>query len=409
MNKIPLSANDSSNLVTILKKNFINLYRILYELDPREADKFQSLNHHYFDKSQCKSDHCNDEHNHSDKHSHDHQSSHKHGQCDHEEVMKQFYIPEKELTFTMKLLYDLYKDYKFQEVLPEILDDFSKRFENVKQGGIRDNLGWDEQAEQFVLSKVLSEGLTKAIANYIRKEIQKDQRVESKQPMLLATPQSWYEKFPKIKLEFLDPSIIKSIFDKGFAIQKNFVPELGFVSALDNEVKYFYHEGRFESVVTAEENIRNDRMLSFSFTDIDPKTSKTLYHLCRILTAIPFELNLKASIYAQVSEGFQLSYYKEDNGFHGIHYDSSFQEKFDSGKKISALYIFSEKQEKTKPKLTLHKRDSTDVLEEVELEMGTLFLIKSRVVPYSLSNISQGTFILRYWVNGPADHINKTM
>jgi len=399
-NKIPLSPNDSSNLVSILKKNFINLYRILYELDPREADKFQSLNHHYFEKSHHKAGQCHEEHNHAHKHDHCH---------DHETVMHQFFIPENELTFTQKLLYDLYKDYKLQEILPDILNDFAKKFDNIKQGGIKDNLGWDEQAEQFVLTKVLSEGLTKAIANHIRKEIQKDQRVESKQPMLLATPQSWYEKFPKIKLDFLDPSIIKSIFDKGFAIQKEFVPELGFSAGLDNEVKYFYHEGRFESVPSTEQKTRNDKILSFSFSDIDPKTSKKLYYLCRTLTAFPFELNLKASIYSQVSESFQLSYFSEEEGFHGIHYDSSFQEKFDSGKKISILFIFSEKEGKLKPKLTIHKRDSTEVLEDVELEIGTLCLIKSRVVPYSLSNIPEGTFILRYWVNGPADNINKTM
>lgn len=412
-NKITLDSTDTSKLISILKKKFINLYRILYEVDPREADKFQSLNHYYFDQSHCKTGKCTETHDdhHSHQHSHHekHHSEHKHDH-NHDEVMTQFFIPEKELTFTQKLLYDMHKDYKLQQILPDILDDFAKKFENIKQGGIKDNLAWDDQAEEFVLTKVLAEGLTKALASCLRKEIQRDQHVESKQPLLLATPQSWYEKFPKIKLDFLTPDLIKSLFDKGFAICPNFVPEIGFPRVLDHEVKYFYHEGRFEEPTLSEAKTRNDKILSFSLTHIDPNTSKNLYHICRILTSLPFELNLKASIYAQVSEGFQLSYFNEENGFQGVHYDSSFKQKYDNGKKLSALYLFSEKSDyQAKPKLILHKPESTDVLEEIPLNIGSLYLLKSRVIPYSLKDIPNGMFILRYWVNGPVDQTNFNM
>ncbi len=405
--KISLDTTESKKLLSTLKANFINLYRILYELDPKEADQFQALNHHYYDKFHCKQ-HGNDHHDHEHSHSTQHKSS---GHChDHEKVMKEFYIPEKELSFAQKALYEFNKEYKLIEILPSILDDLGKKFENIKQGGIKDNLEWDDKTEEFVLNKVLTEGIIKAFVSLIKKEIQRDQRVESKQPLLLATPQSWYEKFPKIKLDFLDSDTIKSLFDKGFAIKRNFIPENNFVEALAHEVKYFYHEGRFEEVSTNEEKTRNDRLLTFSFTDIDPKTSKGLYYVSRMLTALPFEFNLKASIYTQVSELFQLSYFHEEKGFQEIHYDSSFQEKFDNGKKISVLYIFSDKEiAKEKPKLTVYAKESREVLEEISLKSGSLYLIKSRVLPYSLSDIPRGTFILRYWVNGPTDNINKTM
>ena len=400
-NKISLEAQEVKALISIIKKDFINLYRILYELDPVEAEKFQNLNHHYFDKAHCKSEKCDSDHHH-----HEH-SGHKHDH-DHEAVMKEFFIPEKELSFTQKLLYDMYKDYKFEQILPEILDDLGKKFNNIKQGGVRDKLGWDEKAEEFVLIKVLSEGFTKAIVNKLRKEMQRDQLVESKQPMLLATPQSWYEKFPKIKLDFLNADIIKNLFEQGYIIKPNFVEETGFTSALDNEVKYFYHEGRFEESVISERKTRNDKILTFGFTDVDPRSSKALYHLCRILTALPFEFNLKASIYAQVSEVFQLSYFSENSSFQEVHYDSSFKEKLDNGKKISALYVFSENS-KARPKLVIHQKDSSEVLEEKELEVGGLCLLKSRIIPYALKDIPAKTFILRYWINGPADTANQSM
>jgi len=406
-----LEVQEVKKLISIIKKDFINLYRILYELDPVEAEKFQNLNHYYFDKAHCKSEKCDKDHHHDHDHSHSHKheehSGHKHDH-DHEAVMKEFFIPENELSFTQKLLYDLYKDYKFEQILPEILNELGKKFNNIKQGGIRDKLGWDEKAEEFVLIKVLSEGLTKEIVNRLRKEMQRDQLVESKQPMLLATPQSWYEKFPKIKLDFLTSDIIKTLFDQGYVIKSNFVDEVGYTSALDNEVKYFYHEGRFEEPVVSESKTRNDKLLTFSFTDVDPKSSRALYHLCRSLTAFPFEMNLKASIYSQVSEVFQLSYFSENESFQHVHYDSSFKEKFDNGKKISALYVFSENS-KAKLKLVIHKKESTEVLEERDLEVGSVCLLKSRVIPYALKDIPAKTFILRYWVNGPADSANQTM
>ena len=401
----PVNLNESSILITTIRKNFVNLYRILHEVDPRESDKFQSLNHHYFEKSHNHSQ-CKDKHHEHEHHNHGNKKEHNH---DHDLVMKEFYIPEKEMTFTQQILYIMVKDYKFKEILPEIIEDLSKKFENIKLGGIKDKLKWDDEAEKFVLTKVLSEGIHKALVTRLRKEIQRDQHVESKQPLLLATPQSWYEKFPKVKLDFLSPDNIKDLFDKGYAIKKTFIDIIGFPVNLCNEVKYFYHEGRFESVTASEAETRSDRILPFQFTDLDPQSSKNLYHISRNLTSLPFELNLKANIYAQVSEGFQLSYFNKEDGFHKVHFDSSFVEKLDSGKKISALYIFSDKQNvKGSAKFAIHDEKSTEITEETDFEIGTLILIKSRSIPYSLSNIPDGTFILKYWINGPTD-LKKNM
>jgi len=372
--KKSLSETEYKELIAILKDNFINLYRILLEVDPKEGDLFQKQNQYYHDKIDGAHHNCKD-------------------------TMNKFFIPESEMTYCQKILYEMTKDYKLKETLPPILDELYKKYQNIKKGGIKDNLEWNKETEKFVLTQVLTQGIVHMFAKEMRSQLTKENFVDSKQPLLLATPNAWYEKFPKIKLDFLLPDSIKSLIERGFAIQKKFIEESDFPKMLHNEVIYFYHEGRFEA--PKDEQSRNDRTLSFSLQSLDEKSVKHLYKICVICSALPFELNLKANIICQVSETFQLSYYKTQ-GFHKAHFDSSFDSSKDNGNKISVIYLISNSSN-GKADIKLFEENDINKFEQVEIKSGDILLLKSRVRAYEINNITEGSFLLRYWVNGPSD------
>jgi hypothetical protein len=77
-----LNEKESELLLKIIKKNFINLFKILHELDPKEGEIFQKNNHYYLEQD----------------HDHDHAHDQNHSACSIE-LVKKFYIPEDKMTY----------------------------------------------------------------------------------------------------------------------------------------------------------------------------------------------------------------------------------------------------------------------------------------------------------------------
>lgn len=379
-----LKESEQNTLFLILRHLFTNIYKILSELDPKEAEIFQTNNHYY----------------HEQENSHDH--NHDHKGCS-EELLKYMFIPRDKMTFFQKDLDDMLKTYNFKDYIPSFLEDLSKKFFNIKKNGIKDKLDWNDEAEKFVINQVSSQGVNHLLLSELRKKARKDDYIDSKQPLLLATPNSWYEKYPKIKLDFIKSDTIKEFFSKGYSVQ-DFSNSYDLHSNLFTETIYFYHEGRFEAPSQQEQDVRNDRLLNFSFSMLESRSTPSLYELCKCLVAIPFELNSKANLIAQASESFQLSYFKK-NGFHKVHFDSAFEKERDTGRKISIIYMFNEEKNKTsKVNLFNSKKES---IAELVISSCQLLMIKSRVHSYEITDIAPNSFILRYWVNGPSDESNQ--
>ena len=62
-------------------------------------------------------------------------------------------------------------------------------------------------------------------------------------------------------------------------------------------------DGKFDLPI-ADQEIRNDRILWLSLSDIDKESFKNIYFICHMLTALPYELNTKTQLYANASELF---------------------------------------------------------------------------------------------------------
>ena len=51
-------------------------------------------------------------------------------------------------------------------------------------------------------------------------------------------------------------------------------------------------DGKFDEAIN-EKNVRSDRILWISLSDIDKNSYRNLYFICHILSSIPYELNKK--------------------------------------------------------------------------------------------------------------------
>ena len=156
--------------------------------------------------------------------------------------------------------------------------------------------------------------------------------------MLLATPQSWEQQHPEIKLDFLPSEALSAIDKLNYAVIKGFINNRDFSRKLYKELNYLEIDGKFDEAIN-EKNVRSDRILWISLSDIDKNSYRNLYFICHILSSIPYELNKKTQIYAQASELFQLSFFNSDGSFHKKHMDSSFEKEYDNGRKLSVMYF----------------------------------------------------------------------
>jgi hypothetical protein len=91
--------------------------------------------------------------------------------------------------------------------------------------------------------------------------------------------------------------------------------------------------------------------------------------------------------------------------------DSSFNKENDNGRKLTFLYFCNlDKDNGVKNKSTIKLYKSKDNKEEfVEFDGSTdkMIMLKSRIIPYDICLPGDGhkRFIIRYWINGPADRI----
>ena len=64
--------------------------------------------------------------------------------------------------------------------------------------------------------------------------------------MLLATPQSWEQQHPDIKLDFLPSEALAAIDKLNYAVIKGFINNRDFSRKLYKEVNYLEMDGKFD-------------------------------------------------------------------------------------------------------------------------------------------------------------------
>lgn len=389
---MPKLKHDEELLLFKTLRKFLNIYRILYFLDPPSADAFKSRNEYY----------------HNLKHNPSESST---SSCCSIAFAK-IYIPDSELTIIERRMKEIVSKSGLKVLIPKFLEKISTSFFKIKNSGLKEGLKWDDETEKHVLSDVLKEGLQREIITEMRKLMQSEQKSDSKQPGLYATPSAFIAKYPKFKFETLRNETIAELMKNNFAIQRNFMG-IDFLRGLYKELNYLELEAKFEETIQ-EANFRNDRTLWISLNDVKEKDFPRIYGLLMILSSLPFELNFKnTGFMALSSESCQISYFNDRGAYHKMHMDSSLESKFDTGKSLTFLYFVNldndNKTERGKVKISKiieGKKEEKEM--EIEAEEDSILILKSRLNAYEIcENFKSKRFVIRFWINGPADFVKN--
>ncbi|KAL4468293.1 hypothetical protein ABPG72_015829 [Tetrahymena utriculariae] len=416
INKFLLVQDDQNVLIKILRKHFINIYRYIYMIDQKEADQFKQRNTYYYNKKhENQTKQCKHKHDHSASPHTENKSSN--GSCCTTFFAK-IYIPDKELTHIERAAKETLAKHKLPYVLPELLEFISKKFYKLKEDGLKDKLEWNKQTQTYLIGECLKGGCQQFFINKIKEFSLKDQRVDSKQPLLLATATTWKANNPKIPLEFLSKESLSEFMTKGYTYIKKYVNAEKYVKNLYKELNYLEMDGRFDEPSMNDSKTRSDRLLWLTLGEISEKDFPNVKKIAFQLSALPYEFNHKTQICVQISELFQISYFKANGSFQKPHYESSFDGDQDNGRKINCLYFNNLDDDidctnygkvKLYTSVSQNQNEPGDYV-EFSMEPDSVLIFKSRLFPYEiLPNNSNNSkrFVVRYWITGPIEQNKK--
>jgi hypothetical protein len=174
----------------------IDIYKILYTIDPSAADRF---------KRQMEAM--------------PHEHSHDHGTCSH----KFHTIPLRDnMTQLESIAAEVTSRSHLYNILPRYVEQTAATFNNIKSKGIKDGLPFDKDMEKHLLEQVLTESVTRILVSEINTKYRKEEETTSKQPLLLAHP-SGYREETNSELDILPGEKIAELMKDDYCIIDNFL------------------------------------------------------------------------------------------------------------------------------------------------------------------------------------------
>ena len=158
---------------------------------------------------------------------------------------------------------------------------------------------------------------------------------------------------------------------------------------LYDETRYLYLEGRF----ITQDNDQGGSFFTLKYNKEFFKNSKfqNAYNLSKYLYYLPFELNSKNSEFSfQTNDYMQISYFKANNSFKKFSLDSSFDIKYDTGKKLSVVIFLFPKE------IKIHERTLKVKLKVLNSNLLELKNLKDEDYDVKEINITNPMTLLAY-------------
>ena len=163
------SESDTEALIDILRNQFVDIPKIISLVDPNRATDFKKRNQLA----------------HMAKHTHDSQE----GSCC--SVQNKIYIEQKDLSSVERAINEVLTSASFfKSNLKEILDKVDAAQKSMKNRAQERGMVLDEAMEKELLSKCLMETVNRQIFSHVYTQLKKQDQTYSKQPGLLAHPQT---------------------------------------------------------------------------------------------------------------------------------------------------------------------------------------------------------------------------
>jgi len=211
----------------------------------------------------------------------------------------------------------------------------------------------------------------------------------------------------------ISPECIESFMSNGWGIVENWLEDEDRRNVL-KEIEYLNHDCKFEDVYhQAMHGTRTDKACWLSSTELERESQPGLRELFEKMISIPFELNMKCNLLLQYGDAFELSMYGKDC-FHKTHYDGAHEKDKDNGRKVTAIYFPGNSHSNPYGKMTVFGRtvnpyqkaagikDPKVSDKEIDMEGGTLVLVRTRDMPISFTDVRRKCFMITAWYRGPS-------
>ena len=210
-------------------KNYRNLYKVLYLVNPSIGEDFLKKQELFYKKKQWSEEHFK-----------------LHPKC--EKSFKQntkFYIPKDQMNTYEKQLYEIYDSFFTQSNLNDLLLFLEDKFSKILKKGESQGLSLKEEEEKDIVHKILLEGIPFYMSNLLKNKLKEYENSISEQPALIANPMSVTDKK---MLNFLSGENVKSLVNGLYTvINKNIYENIDIEPyEMYNQFKFLYDEGLFE-------------------------------------------------------------------------------------------------------------------------------------------------------------------
>ena len=316
--KILIPKEELIKLKNVLKQ-YRNVYKTLYLINPSSAEEFLQKQEIYFKKKEWSENHFKN-----------------HPNC--EKIFKQntkIYIPKDKMNTYEKLLLEIYESFFTPNNLNYLLLYLEEKFSKIIKKGESQGMTLQEKEEKDLIHKILLEGIPFYMSNLLKQKLKDFENSISEQPALIANPLAIKDKK---MINFLTGENIKNLVNDLFSIINRNIYESIDIEPYEmyNQFKYMYDEGLFEEKFNVEN--RKDFLFNFHINYFKESKFKIVSNLTEAIYSLPYELNMKnPEFQLQINDYIQASFFRPNYSEVKTTMDSSID--YDTGKKLTFFLV----------------------------------------------------------------------
>ena len=376
-------------------KQYRNVYKTLYLINPTSAEEFLQKQEVYFKNKEWSEAHLKN-----------------HPNC--EKIFKQntkIYIPKNKMNTYEKLLYEIYESFFTPDNLNSLLLYLEEKFSKIIKKGESQGMILQEKEENDLTHKILLEGIPFYMSNLLKHKMKDFENSISEQPALIANPLAVKDKD---MINFLSGENIKNLVTGLYTVMNRNIYEKKDIEPYEmyNQFKYMYDEGLFEEKSNVEN--RTDFIFNFHINYFKESKFKIVTNLTEAIYSLPYELNMKnPEFQLQINDYIQASFFRPDYSEVKTTMDSSMD--YDTGKKLTFLLVLFPNEVSLNDRyieiyLTEKNKSNDETGEEhmVKLDKplsGVIF--KTRRISYEIKKRNIPFVLLTFYIHGPKDPKNN--
>ena len=392
--KVLMPKDELKRLKNVLKQ-YRNVYKTLYLINPTSAEEFLQKQEAYFKIKEWSETHFK-----------------YHPNC--EKIFKQntkIYIPKDKMNTYEKLLFEIYESFFTPDNLNKLLLYLEEKFDKIIKKGQSQGMILQEKEENDLTHKILLEGIPFYMSNLLRQKMKDFENSISEQPALIANPLSIKDKN---MINFLSGENIKDLVTGLYCVINRNIYERKDIEPYEmyNQFKYMYDEGLFEEKPNME--TRTDFIFNFHINYFKESKFKIVTNLTEAIYSLPYELNMKnPEFQLQINDYIQTSFFRPNYSEIKSTMDSSLD--YDTGKKLTFLLVLFPNEISLKDRyieiFLTEKNKSNDENGKkhlIKLDKplsGVIF--KTRRISYEIKKRNIPFILITFYLHGPKDPKNN--